>query len=162
MLLNEFDRVFAPLASLQQGAPIEFMVKGADQLYLDLNESLLLVRVMITKADNSDIGADTAGPVNLTLHSLFNKMSVEFNGKPVTEPNHLYPYRAYLETLIKYSEETKTTRLLCEGWTKDSRTHKGHRRHRSERRSLHSRRAVSEEQRCGLDWATPFRRVSTR
>ena len=30
VLLNEFDREFAPLASLQEGAPIEFMVKGAD------------------------------------------------------------------------------------------------------------------------------------
>ena len=63
MLLNEFDREFAPLASLQQGAPIELMVKGADQLYLDLNESLLLVRVKIINADNSDIRLDTAGPV---------------------------------------------------------------------------------------------------
>ena len=33
MLLNEFDSEFAPLASLQQGEPIEFMVKGADNLY---------------------------------------------------------------------------------------------------------------------------------
>ena len=30
VLLNKFDREFAPLANLQQGAPIEFMVKGAD------------------------------------------------------------------------------------------------------------------------------------
>ena len=95
MLLNEFDCEFAHLASLQQGAPIEFMVKGAEQLYLDLNESLLLVRVNITNADNSDIGQDTAGPVNLTLHSLFSQISVEFKGKPVSQPNHLYPYRAY-------------------------------------------------------------------
>ena len=55
VLLNEFDRKFAPLASLQQGASIEFMVKGADQLYLDLSESFLLVRVKITNAENSDI-----------------------------------------------------------------------------------------------------------
>ena len=115
MLLNEFDREFAPLASLQQGAPIEFMVIGADQLYLDLNESLLLVRIKITNADNSDIEADTAGPLNLTLHSLFSQMSVEFNGKPVSEPNHLYPYRAYLETLLNNSKEIQHTRLLCEG-----------------------------------------------
>ena len=37
-LLNEFNREFAPLASLAEGAPIEFLVKGADQLYLDLND----------------------------------------------------------------------------------------------------------------------------
>ena len=91
------------------------MVKGAQQLYLDLNESLLLVRVKIINADNSDIGADTAGPVNLTLHSLFSQMSVEFNGKPVSEPNYLYRYRAYLETLINYSDETIKSRFPSEG-----------------------------------------------
>ena len=72
MLLIEFNREFAPLASLQHGAPIEFIIKGADNLYLDLNESLLLLRVKITNADNSCIGAVTAGPVNLTLNSLFS------------------------------------------------------------------------------------------
>ena len=123
VLLNKFDREFAPLASLRQGAPIKFMVKGADNLYLDLNESLLLLRVNITNADNSDIGADTSGPVNLTLHSLFSQMNVTFNGKPVSEPNHLYPYRAYFEALINYSEKTQNTRLLCEGWTKDTAEH---------------------------------------
>ena len=76
------------------------MVTGADQIYLGLSESLLLVRLKITNADNSDIGLDTASPVNLALHSLLSQMSVEFNGKPMSEPNHLYPYRAYLEMLI--------------------------------------------------------------
>ena len=123
VLLNKFDHEFAPLTSLQQGAPIELMVKGADQLYLDLNESLLLVRVKFTNADNSDIAADTVGLVNLTLHSLFCQMNVEFNGKPVSEPNYLNPYRAYLETLINYSKETQNRRHLCEGWTKDTAEH---------------------------------------
>ena len=64
VLLNEFDREFAPLASLQEGAPIEFMVKGADQLYMDLNESSLHLRVKMTNADGTNIGVNTAGPVN--------------------------------------------------------------------------------------------------
>ena len=123
MLLIEFNREFAPLASLQHGAPIEFIIKGADNPYLDLNESLLLLRFKITNADNSCIGAVTAGPVNLTLNSLFSQMNVEFNGKPVSEPNHLYPYRAYHETLINYSEETKNIRPLCGEWTKVKAEH---------------------------------------
>ena len=82
------------------------MVQGADQLYLDLNESSLHLRVKITNADGTKIEANRAGPVNLIQHSLFNQMSVEFNGKPVNEPNHLYAYRAYLSTLINYSKET--------------------------------------------------------
>jgi len=123
VLLNEFDREYAPLASLQQGAPIEFMVKGADQLYIDLNESPVLFLVKMANADGTDPIDNSVGPVNLTMHSLFSQMNVEFNGKPVSEPNHLYPYRAYLETVINYSEETQKTRLLSEGWTKDTAGH---------------------------------------
>ena len=78
------------------------------------------MRVKLINADNSDIKPDITGPVNLTLHLLFSQMSVELNEKPVSEPNHLYPYRAYLEKLINYSQETQNTRLLCEGLTKDT------------------------------------------
>jgi len=110
VLLNEFDREFAPIAGLQQGAPIEFLVKGADQLYLDLNESVLYVVAKITMADNTNIAAATAGPINLMLHSLIAQVSVEFNGKPVSEPNHLYPYCAYLETLINDADQRRLQR----------------------------------------------------
>ena len=58
-LLNEFNRKFAPLASIAKGAPIEFLVKGADQLYLDLNDSRLHLRVKMTKADGTNMTAAT-------------------------------------------------------------------------------------------------------
>lgn len=37
-VLNEFDREFAPLTSIKLGGFKEFIVKGADQLYVDLND----------------------------------------------------------------------------------------------------------------------------
>ena len=58
-LLNEFNRKFAPLASIAEGAPIEFLVKGANQLYLDLNDSRLQLRVKMTKADGTNMTAAT-------------------------------------------------------------------------------------------------------
>ena len=33
---NEFNREYALLATIQQGSPIKFMVKGASNLYIDL------------------------------------------------------------------------------------------------------------------------------
>ena len=38
---NEFNREYNLLATIQHGAPIEFMVKGSNDLYLDLNNSRL-------------------------------------------------------------------------------------------------------------------------
>ena len=78
-LLNEFNRRFAPLASLAEDAPIEFLVKGADQLYLDLNDSRLHLRVKMTKADGTNMTAATSAIINLPLHSLFREVSVELN-----------------------------------------------------------------------------------
>ena len=61
-----------------------------------------------------------AVPVYLLLHSLFREISATFNDTPASDPNPLYPYRAYLETILNYSEETQKTRLLSEGWAKDT------------------------------------------
>ena len=46
---NEFNREYAPLATIQQGVAIEFTVKGANDLYLDLNNSRLHVLVRSPK-----------------------------------------------------------------------------------------------------------------
>ena len=49
---------------------IEFAVKGANEFYLDLYNSLLHVLAKISKADGTNIEANTAGPIKLTLHSM--------------------------------------------------------------------------------------------
>ena len=48
---NEFNREYAPLATIQPNVAIEFTVKGANKLYLDLNNSRLHVLFKITKED---------------------------------------------------------------------------------------------------------------
>ena len=55
---NEFNRKYAPLGTIQQGAPIEFTVKGANDLYLELNNSRLHVLSKIAKADGTNINVD--------------------------------------------------------------------------------------------------------
>ena len=74
---NEFNREYAPLATIQPGVAIEFTDKGANNLYLDLNNSRLHVLVKITKADGTNIDKNTAAPINLTLHSRFRDIGLE-------------------------------------------------------------------------------------
>ena len=105
-LYNEFNRKYAPFASLAEVAPIGFLVKGTDQLYLDLNDSRLHLRVKITNADGTDMTTATGAIINLELHSLFREISVYLNGKSVSDPKKMYPYRAYFETLLNYSKLT--------------------------------------------------------
>ena len=77
---NEFNREYALLATIQPGIAIEFKVKSANNLYLNLNSSRLHVIAKITKADGTNIDANTAATINLTLHSMFRQNWLEFNG----------------------------------------------------------------------------------
>ena len=120
---NEFNHEYAPLATIQPGMVIEFTVKGANDLYLDLNNSRLHVLAKITKADGTNIEANTAGPINLTLHSMFREIGLELNGRNMGDTNQRYPYRSHLESLLNFCKETQKTRLLCEGFTKDTTGH---------------------------------------
>ena len=86
---NEFNREYAPLATIQPGMAIEFTVKSANGLYLDLNNSRLHVIAKITKADGTNIDANTAAPINLTLHSIFREIGLEFNGRNVGDTSQL-------------------------------------------------------------------------
>jgi len=95
------------IASLNSGGPIEFNVTSSERQYLDLNDSRLCVRVKITKADKTNLDADTAGLINLTLHSLFKDMYVKLNNKAVSDSSQMYPYRAYVETMLNFNEETQ-------------------------------------------------------
>ena len=48
-LQKEFDRKFHPIATIQPGSPIEFLVKNSEKLYLDLNSSRMMVRCQVVK-----------------------------------------------------------------------------------------------------------------
>ena len=122
-LQNEFVHKFHPIATIQPGSPIEFLVKNSKKLYLDLNNSRIMVRLQIQKKDKSPMPAANAcvtGTVNLLLHSLFKEVTVQFNNKTVSDPSNMYAYRAYLETLINCSGDIQTYRLKAEGWHKDT------------------------------------------
>ena len=99
---NEFNREYAPLATIQLGMAIEFTVKGANDLYLDLNNSRLHVLAKITKANGTNIDANTAAPINLTLHSMLRELGLELNGRNVGYTSQLYPYRSHRETLLNF------------------------------------------------------------
>ena len=120
-ILNEYDVDYQPVTAMQPGAPIEFLIKGSDQLYLDVNQSKLEIKGRITTAAGGNIAgnADVA-LTNLSLHSLFKKVEVELCGKTLSDSNELYPYRAFFETLLSFDDDVGRTRLIAEGWQKDT------------------------------------------
>ena len=122
-LQKQFACQFHPIATITPGSPIEFFVKNAAKLYLDLKNSRFMVRCRIVKKDGTNMSAadaDKSGVVNLLLDSLFKEVTVLFNNKTVSDPSNMYAYRSYLETLLNCNGDIHKYRLTSEGWHKDN------------------------------------------
>ena len=57
------------------------------------------------------------------MHSLFSDVSVSLNEKLVSPPTSLYPYRAYIETLLSYGPAANESQLTGVMWYKDTPGH---------------------------------------
>ncbi|KAF0155389.1 MAG: hypothetical protein FD188_3140 [Ignavibacteria bacterium] len=120
----EYDRPFGIGLTIVQGGPIEFFIRGADNLYLDLNNSKLEVKVKITLENGANIvAADHVGPVNDLLNTLFMSAEMELGSTMVTDPNTKYGFRAIIENLLSSTKLISETRMVAEGWKKDTSGH---------------------------------------
>lgn len=120
-VVAEYDRYFNPIQTIVDGGPVEFFIRGADGLYCDLNNSKLEVKLKITKENGADlVVGDHVGPINDVLNSMFMSIEMEMNNVLITDPNTKYPFRAVIENLINFNKLIFDTRLLAEGWTKDT------------------------------------------
>ena len=118
---RSFYREYTPISALQHQAPIEFMVPGTDQIYLDVSRTYLYIRAKITKATGANLDADTQiGPINLPIHAMFSNIDVDLAGKTISDSNGLYPYRAYIETMLSYTKDAQESHLQTALWFKDT------------------------------------------
>ena len=112
---------YKPISSLENNSPIEFLIPASGDEYIDVGDTFLHVVASIRKSDGTAFApADTVGPVNNFLHSMFSDVCVTMNGKLISPPSNLYPYRAYLETLFNYSETSKSGHQSLALWYKDT------------------------------------------
>ena len=113
-----------PITSLDSGGPIEFVVPGAGDAYIDLANTYLFVRAKIIRGAGTNLADDApVSPVNNWLHSLFSQVDVYLNDTQVTSSSNTYPFRAYVETLLSYGAEAKKTQLTSQLWYKDTAGH---------------------------------------
>ncbi|KAG8238187.1 hypothetical protein J437_LFUL014063 [Ladona fulva] len=110
---------YKPVSSLSDDAPLEFVVPGHGDDYVDLSHTLINITACITGIKDEE-SAILYGPVNLWLHSLFSQVDVFLNQKLVTPSSHAYPYRAYIETLLNYGPAAKNSHLTSALWYSDT------------------------------------------
>ncbi|GFS49194.1 uncharacterized protein F54H12.2 [Trichonephila inaurata madagascariensis] len=102
---------FHPIANDTDGGPVEFLISGSGEDYLDLSQTQLCVKAKVLTDD------DKIGPVNHFLHSLFSQVDVSLNGRNVSSTNNTYPYRTILETILNHGYDSKL--LTSEIYYKD-------------------------------------------
>jgi len=101
-------------------SPIEFDISGTGEHYIDFGNTMLYVKAKVTALDDMNMPADAAfGPVNLFLHSLFSQVDISLNGTLITASTNTYPYRAMMETLLRYGEDAKSSQLTSALYYKD-------------------------------------------
>ena len=112
------------ISNLDGGGPIEFHVTGTSEDYIDVNDTMLYIKVMITNLNgtNLDNGVDVA-LTNMPISSLFSDVQLLLNDRQIKGGNQLYPYRAMISTLVQNNEATKKNQLICSGFIKEAATH---------------------------------------
>lgn len=113
-----------PISSISQNGPIEFMVAGSSDEYLDLSETLLYVKASVKRVDGERKEAtEFVTPVNNFLHSLFSQVDVMLNDTVVSASSATYPYRAIIETLLSYGQDSQRGKLTAQCFYKDTAGH---------------------------------------
>ena len=109
-----------PTTTLTTTGPWSFHITP-DPFWLDLNRNYLHAVLKITKADGGDVGAAVAvgaaaalpkvAPINLISKCFFRQCKIWLNNKLVSDSDDVYSYRCYLESMLNFGMESKTTHM---------------------------------------------------
>lgn len=121
-------RKFAPITAVTKNADtVQFVFPRLDapNVYL-IHQTVLRVQCIIEKANGSLPSADSrVGPVNLTLHSMWEKVSMSINDKEISKQSAFYGYKSYMLNKLTYNMEAKNSFLETSGWTNDTQGNYG-------------------------------------
>ncbi|XP_030395331.1 uncharacterized protein F54H12.2-like [Gopherus evgoodei] len=110
-----------PLSAVTESAPIDFFIAGNGIDYMDLNNTLLYLCCKIVKGDGTELAADAeVGLVNYPVASIFSQLDVTLGDRLVSQSNNCYPYRAFIESVLNYSDDTLATQFSAGLFYKDT------------------------------------------
>lgn len=110
---------YRPISQLSSSSPIEFNIGSQNAMeYIDMRRSQMYLKCKILKADSSL--SEEVGPVNSLLQSLFTQVDVSIQNKQVSSTSGHYPYKAFIQCLLRYGPEAKKSQLSSQLWINDT------------------------------------------
>ncbi|CAI5669486.1 unnamed protein product [Oreochromis niloticus] len=110
-----------PLSALNDNSPIEFFIPVDGEKYLDLNDAMLHLRVKITERDGTDIPPNAGvALINYPLNTIFSQCDVILGDRLISQSSATHPYRAMIETLLNFSEDTLKSQFSAGLFYKDT------------------------------------------
>jgi len=96
-----------------------FFILADNETYIDLDIKLYVKGKLICSHGKVLDATDYTAGTNNFLHSLFSQCSVSLNGVNITPASELYPYHAYLESLLTYGSDAANSHLTNAYWYLD-------------------------------------------
>ena len=111
---------YKPTNQINDTSAINFSITAQSSAYVDLKSSVLNVKLRLTNGDGTPMNeAIVAGLVNTPLHSIFRQVDVMFQQTPLSHSGNNYPYKAYIDTILKTNENVQKGELTSQLFYKD-------------------------------------------
>ena len=87
---------------------MDFNIPSQSSAYIDLKNSRLNVKLRLTNNDGTPLkDGEVVGLVNLPLQTIFRQVDVTFQQTQVSHTGTNYPYKAYIDTILKTNLSTQ-------------------------------------------------------
>ncbi|XP_045158604.2 uncharacterized protein F54H12.2-like [Mercenaria mercenaria] len=112
---------YRPVNQVTTLSALEFNIPGQSSAYLDLKRSVLNLKLQIVKGDGAAVSADEiVGPINLPFHTVFSQVDVSLQQTPLSHTGINYPYKAYIDTILKSNRNIQENLLTSQQYYKDT------------------------------------------
>ncbi len=110
--------------TMSQTGPWQFNITPTGEQYIQMNQIRLYMKCKILTAAGEEVAADVGiGVCNLPMNSLIQQIDIDIGGQTISElQNSHVNYKAYLETLLSYSQEAAQGHLAASLWAPDTAT----------------------------------------
>ena len=114
-----------PINQISDSSAILFTVTGQNGMeFIDTRNSFMSIKARVVHTDGSVlVPSEVVGPVNLLAHALFEQVDATVQGKFISSATGHYPYKAMIQTLLRYGSDSKTSYLTASMFYKDTPGH---------------------------------------